>query len=40
MALFKLVIAEVLFYAFKNYVYEVKLYLQKHTSVVWLSYDY
>lgn len=39
MALFKLVVAGVILYAFKNYVYEMRLYLQKHRSVVWLSYE-
>lgn len=37
MALFKLVVAGVILYAFKNYVHEMRLYLQKHRSVVWLS---
>lgn len=39
MVLFKLVIADVLFYALKSYVYELKLYLQEDMSVVWLSYE-
>lgn len=36
MVLFKLVITEVIFYVLRNYVYELKLYLQEDMSVVWV----